>query len=71
MGMEHFANLEAPFVNVIGKGEYSLAPDFATSFSRKGADKASGSGMIEGPSPVAMDSEFLSKTNLPDIDALP
>jgi hypothetical protein len=69
---EGFQSGTAPFVNVIGNEEgYRLEPDFAASFSSRGAQKAAGGADIAGPSPVSKEDNYLTPTGMMPNSILP
>ncbi len=69
---EGFQSGAAPFVNVIGNEEgYRLEPDFAASFSSRGAQKAAGGASAAGPSPVSKEDDYLTPTGMMPNSILP
>jgi len=70
--LEHFSNSTAPFVDTIGEDEsYKLAPDFATTFGQRGAQKAGGSSSHLGPSPTNQEMNYLTPTTMLPNSILP
>lgn len=69
---EGFVSDPAPFVNVIGEDAgYRLYPDFATSFSLSGAQKAGSLGTYKGPSTTYSESNYLTPTAMTPSSVLP
>lgn len=69
---EPFSSSSAPFVDIIGQEEsYKLSPDFGTTFGMKGAQKAAGSTMPSGPSPINQEDSYLTPTKMLPNSILP
>ena len=69
---EGFQSGAAPFMNVIGSEEaYTLQPDFAKSFSTKGAARAEGVPTPSGPSPTSQETSYLTPTGMMPNSILP
>jgi hypothetical protein len=67
-----FGSTNAPFVDMIGQDEsYKLSPDFGTTFTMNGVQKAGGSTMPSGPSPTSQEQSYLTPSKMLPNSILP